>query len=245
MKRYLDYDGLKVLAHRGGAEESYENTTESFEYSQLLGCEFIETDVQVSSDGIPYIFHDDDLKRILNKPVRFDSLSSNEIDDLSIFNSCKIPKLSDTLLRFPNLCFQIDFKTDEVVMPALDVMNDMNVFDRVCIASFSSKRLQNVRSLYPDLCISMGPNEVFKTLLASLNLFKGEIPGDCLQIPMSYYGIKIVSKRFVDFVHSRGLKIMIWTINDIKTFKYLIDLGVDGIITDKPKLLFQTIEELT
>jgi len=245
MKRYLDYDGLKVLAHRGGAEESYENTTESFEYSQLLGCEFIETDVQVSSDGIPYIFHDDDLKRILNKPVRFDSLSSNEIDDLSIFNSCKIPKLSDTLLRFPNLCFQIDFKTDEVVMPALDVINDMNVFDRVCIASFSSKRLQNVRSLYPDLCISMGPNEVFKTLLASLNLYKGEIPGDCLQIPMSYYGIKIVSKRFVDFVHSRGLKIMIWTINDIKTFKYLIDLGVDGIITDKPKLLFQTIEELT
>jgi len=245
MKRYLDYDGLKVLAHRGGAEESYENTTESFEYSQLLGCEFIETDVQVSSDGIPYIFHDDDLKRILNKPVRFDSLSSNEIDDLNIFNSCKIPKLSDTLLRFPNLCFQIDFKTDEVVMPALDVINDMNVFDRVCIASFSSKRLQKVRSLYPDLCISMGPNEVFKTLLASFNLFKGEIPGDCLQIPMSYYGIKIVSKRFVDFVHSRGLKIMIWTINDIKTFKYLIDLGVDGIITDKPKLLFQTIEELT
>ena len=245
MKRYLEYDGLKVLAHRGGAEESYENTTESFEYSELLGCEFIETDVQVSSDGIPYIFHDDDLKRILNKPVRFDSLSSNEIDDLSIFNSCKIPKLSDTLLRFPNLCFQIDFKTDEVVMPALDVINDMNVFDRVCIASFSSKRLQKVRSLYPDLCISMGPNEVFKTLVASLNLFKGEIPGDCLQIPMSYYGIKIVSKRFVDFVHSRGLKIMIWTINDIKTFKYLINLEVDGIITDKPKLLFQTIEELT
>ena len=145
MKRYLEYDGLKVLAHRGGAEESNENTLESFDYSQSLGCEFIETDVQVSSDGIPYIFHDDDLKRILNNPIRFDSLSSNEIDELSIFNSCKIPKLSDTLLRFPNLCFQIDFKTDEVVMPALDVINEMNVFDRVCIASFNSKRLQNVR----------------------------------------------------------------------------------------------------
>ena len=245
MKRYLEYDGLKVLAHRGGAEESNENTLESFDYSQSLGCEFIETDVQVSSDGIPYIFHDDDLKRIINNPIRFDSLSSNEIDELSIFNSCKIPKLSDTLLRFPNLCFQIDFKTDEVVMPALDVINEMNVFDRVCIASFNSKRLQNVRSLYPDLCISMGPNEVFKTLLARFNLYKGDVPGDCLQIPMSYYGIKIVSKRFVDFIHSRGLKIMIWTINDIKTFKYLINLGVDGIITDKPKLLFKTIEELT
>ena len=245
MKRYLEYNGLKVLAHRGGVDESYENTLESFNYSQSLGCEFIETDVQVSSDGIPYIFHDDDLKRILNKSIRFDSLSSNEIDELNIFNTHKIPKLSEALLRFPNLYFQIDFKTDEVVMPALNVIKNMNAFDRVCIASFNSKRLQNVRSLYPDLCISMGPNEVFKTLAASLNLYKGNIPGDCLQIPMSYYGIKIVSKRFVDFVHSRGLKIMIWTINDIKTFKYLIDLGVDGIITDKPKLLFQTIEELT
>ena len=245
MKRYLEYKGLKVLAHRGGVDESYENTLESFNYSQSLGCEFIETDVQVSSDGIPYIFHDDDLKRILNKSIRFDSLSSNEIDELNIFNTHKIPKLSEALLTFPNLCFQIDFKTDEVVMPALDVIKNMNAFDRVCIASFNSKRLQNVRSLYPDLCISMGPNEVFKTLAASLNLYKGKIPGDCLQIPMSYYGIKIVSKRFVDFVHSRGLKIMIWTINDIKTFKYLIDLEVDGIITDKPKLLFQTIEELT
>jgi len=72
MKTYLKYDGLAVLAHRGGAEESYENTLESFEYSQSLGCKFIETDVQVSSDGVPYIFHDDDLKRICDIPKKFD-----------------------------------------------------------------------------------------------------------------------------------------------------------------------------
>ena len=66
MKPYLKYDGLEVIAHRGGAEESFENTTESFGYSISLGCKFIETDVQVSSDGIPYIFHDNDLNRISN-----------------------------------------------------------------------------------------------------------------------------------------------------------------------------------
>ena len=77
MKRYLEYDGLKVLAHRGGAEESNENTLESFDYSQSLGCEFIETDVQVSSDGIPYIFHDDDLKRILRKYQNNTQLKQN------------------------------------------------------------------------------------------------------------------------------------------------------------------------
>ena len=102
--------------------------------------------------------------------------------------------------------------------------------------------MEEVRGRYPDLCISMGPNEVAKTLIASFGLYKGNIAGDCLQIPMKYYGIKIVTKRFVDYVKSRGLKIMVWTINDVKTFKYLIDLKVDGIITDKPKLLFETLK---
>ena len=97
MKAYLQYDGLEVLAHRGGAEESYENTLESFDYSKNLGCKFIETDVQVSSDGIPYIFHDNDLKRILNINSKFDSLSIDQIDKLKIFNDYKIPRLEEAL----------------------------------------------------------------------------------------------------------------------------------------------------
>ena len=243
MKTYLDYEGLAVLAHRGGADESAENTLESFEYSISLGCKFIETDVQVSSDGVPYIFHDDDLKRICNIEKRFDSLSSKEIDQIRIFGDHKIPKLIETLYTFPTTSFQIDFKTNKVVKPALEVIEDANALNRVCIASFNSKRLMEVRTSFPNLCISMGPNEVAKTLLSSFSLYQGNVPGDCLQIPIRYYGIKVVTKRFVNFLKSKGLKIMVWTINDVKTFKYLIDLDVDGIITDRPKLLFKTLEE--
>ena len=212
MKTYLDYEGIEVLAHRGGAEESYENTLESFEYSQSLGCKFIETDVQVSSDGIPYIFHDDDLKRICEIPKKFDSLKSDEIDSLTIFNNHKI-------------------------------IQKTNSTDRVCIASFSSKRLERVRSMSPNLCISMGPNEVFKTLLSRYKLINSPLKGDCLQVPMKYYGLKIVTKKFVEYLKSKDIKIMVWTINDVETFKYLIQLNVDGIITDKPKLLFDTLEK--
>ena len=97
MKTYLNYNGLEVLAHRGGAEESFENTLESFDYSKSLGCKYIETDVQVSADGIPYIFHDNDLKRILNVSSNFSSLSSNQIDELRIFNNHKIPRLEEAL----------------------------------------------------------------------------------------------------------------------------------------------------
>ena len=194
MKRYLEYDGLKVLAHRGGAEESFENTLESFEYSQSIGCEFIETDVQASSDGVPYIFHDDDLRRILNKSVKFNELSSKEIDELQIFEKYKIPKLSETLIQFPNLLFQIDVKTDEVVEPALNVIHDLNVMDRVCIASFSSNRLNKIRSLNSELCISMGPNEVLQTFLASWNLYKGEISKSGVPILPSKRARKIPEK---------------------------------------------------
>ena len=243
MKTYLQYDGLTVLAHRGGADESFENTLESFDYSKSLGCKFIETDVQVSADGIPYIFHDDDLKRVLNISSKFDSLSSQEIDKLKIFDQYRIPKLEEALNEFPDISFQIDFKTDEVVAPALDVIKKTKSFERICVASFNSERLKRVRSTYPDLCISMGPNEVIKTLISSFGLYKGLIDGDCLQIPIRYYGVRVVTKRFVKYLKSKGLKIMVWTINDVKTFEYLIELKVDGIITDRPKLLFETLSK--
>jgi glycerophosphoryl diester phosphodiesterase len=201
--------------------------------------------VQVSSDGIPYIFHDETLTRLLGKNDVFSNLHSSEIEDLRIFEFHKIPRLDETLQTFPDMYFQIDVKTDEVAMPALEVIHQCKAEDRVCIASFNSARLSKVNNKYPEICLSMGPNEVSKMLLSSFGLYKKTIMGDCLQVPMYYYGIKVVTNRFVDFIHSKGLKICVWTINDEKTFKKLIDMGVDGIITDKPKLLFQVLNSET
>ena len=170
MKAYLNYSGLIVLAHRGGSIESYENTLASFEYAQSIGCKYIETDVQVSSDGIPYIFHDESLDRITGKNEIFSSLTSHEIDKLRIFNNHSIPKLDETLKTFPNLFFQIDLKTDMVAIPALEVIKLNNAENRVCIASFSSKRLKQVQDNYPEMCLSMGPKEVARLLLASFGI---------------------------------------------------------------------------
>ena len=242
MKDYLKYDGIAVLAHRGGALESYENTLESFDYSIGLGCKYIETDVQLSSDGVPYIFHDEDLKRLTGSNRPFHLHLSSEINDIKLFDKFKIPTLEETLITFPNAHFQIDFKSDEVVLPAIDIIRKTNSINRVCIASFDSDRLEIVRNELPDVCLSMGPKEVLGLLLKSYGLSKKDIPGDCLQIPIYKYGLKLVTKRFVDFVHSQDLKIMVWTINDKKNMDYLISLGVDGIITDKPKFLFDLIK---
>ena len=234
---YLRQPGISISAHRGGSLEAPENTLEAFKYSLDIGCKYIETDVQLSSDGIPYIFHDDDLKRILDQEIAFNSMPSSEIDRLIIFQKYTIPTLEAALLRFPEALFQIDVKTDEVAIPALKIIQKCAAMPRVCIASFNSDRLKTVSDLYPDVCLSMGPKEVMKLLLSSFKLYKKEVPGNCLQIPVYQYGLKLVTQRFVNYVHSQGLKIMVWTINDEKTMQGLIDLGVDGIITDRPSLL--------
>ena len=164
-------------------------------------------------------------------------MQSSEIDNLIVFEKYNIPTLEAALLEFPNALFQIDVKTDEVAIPALEVIKKCNAMQRVCIASFNSDRLKTVSDLYPDVCLSMGPKEVLKLLLSSFKLYKKEVPGNCLQIPVYQYGLKLVTQRFVNYVHSQGLKVMVWTINDEKTMQGLIDLGVDGIITDRPSLL--------
>lgn len=242
MKDYLNYDGLAVMAHRGGSLEAPENTIESFKYALEIGSDIIETDIQLSSDGIPYIFHDDDLKRIPGIEKNFNELLASEIDELNIFDDCKIPTLEETLKQFPNTKFQIDFKTDEVVDPAIEIINKLpNIKKNLCVASFSSQRLQKIRSKLSDVTYSMGPHEVLKLLLKSFGIYRGEISGDCLQIPIYRYGIKIVTRRFVDFCKRENIKISVWTINSIEEMDYLIGLDVDGIITDKPKALINLL----
>ena len=84
MHPYLSQSGVSISAHWGGSEEAPENTLESFSYAIELGSSYIETDVQLSADGIPYIFHDDDLGRLLNMDVTFNSLHSEQIDQLKL-----------------------------------------------------------------------------------------------------------------------------------------------------------------
>jgi glycerophosphoryl diester phosphodiesterase len=123
------------------------------------------------------------------------------------------------------------------------VIKNLNAFDRICIASFSSNRLEKVRNDFPEACLSMGPKEILKLLLASFGLYNQKVPGDCLQVPIYHYGIKLVTKRFVKYVQNIGLKIHVWTINDENTMRKLIDLGVDGIITDRPKVLNEILSK--
>ena len=226
------------FVHRGGDEEKTENTLEAFQYSSDLGFVFMETDVQLTSDGKVVIFHDNDLKRVAGLNKRINELTLKEIKEIDLINGGRIPSLEETLSSFPNLRFNIDIKVDFAVDQTIKIVNDQDAFNRVCLAAFSTNRLNRIRKLTDsNLCSSMGQAEIVKLLFSSFGLNLKTSPGLCAQVPVSQFGIPIVTKRFIKKVHDLNKFIHVWTIDETEEMYRLIDLGVDGLMTDKPSVL--------
>ena len=234
---FKDYNFYGFI-HRGGDEEKTENTLEAFQYSSDLGFVFMETDVQSTSDGKVVVFHDNDLKRVAGLNKKVSDLTLQEIKKIELFKGGRVPSLDDTLSSFPNLRFNIDIKVDSAVDETIKVIKKHDAFNRVCLAAFSTRRLNLIRKIAgPALCSSMGQAEVIQLFLNSYGLNFKISPGMCAQVPVSQFGIPIVTQRFINKVHDLNKLIHVWTIDEIEHMFRLIDLGVDGLMTDKPTVL--------
>ena len=232
------------FVHRGGAEEATENTLEAFQHASNMGFTFMETDVQATKDQQIVAFHDVDLSRMANVNKTVDELSFNEIKELNLLGGGKIPTLKELLSSFPSLRFNIDIKTENAVEGTVSIIKDLNAFNRVCIASFSSARLNRIRNIAgPKCCTSMGQNEIVNLLLRSYSLPFPKSVGHCAQVPVSQWGIPIVTKKFINCAHNENKLVHVWTINEEKEMNNLIDLGVDGLMTDRPSVLHKVLKD--
>ena len=230
------------FVHRGGGEEKTENTLDAFQYSSDLGFVYMETDVQSTSDGKVVIFHDSDLKRVAGLNKRVSDLTFKEIKEVDLILGGRIPSLEETLSSFPNLRFNIDIKVDSAVEETIRIVKNHHALNRVCLAAFSTNRLNRIRHLTgSDLCSSMGQAEVVRLLLNSYGLNFKASPGFCAQVPVSQFGITIVTKKFIQKVHDLNKLIHVWTIDETEEMYRLIDLGVDGLMTDKPTVLKEAL----
>tara|TARA_Y100001960_G_scaffold290489_1_gene331158 strand:- start:675 stop:1427 length:753 start_codon:yes stop_codon:yes gene_type:complete len=240
---YLDNYKFTPFSHRGGSIENDENTLEAFEKSINLGYQYIETDVRHTKDNKLVIFHDADLKRICNLDVSISSLSFKELQEYKIFNKHKIPLLSEALNTWSNVYFNIEPKSEESAYLLLDELKKQKDLNRFCVGSFKSANLSIMRvGLKHKICTSMSQDEVINFFINRLfPFFNNNAP--CIQIPMYFYGVQIVTKNLVDHVHNLGKKIHVWTINDESEMKTLIDYEVDGIMTDRPKKLKELLLE--
>lgn len=227
-----------ALAHRGGNETAPENTMVAFEQAVGLGLRFIETDVQVTRDGIAVIFHDDDLQRLADRPGRVADHGSAELNGLRILGREPIPHLEELLGAWDDVRFVIEPKTDLAVEPLAEAIRRTGTIDRVCIGSFSGARIRRCREIMgPRLCTSLGPAGVTRMRLASLGLPAGGFVEGAAQVAVRHYGLPVVDRLFVEAAHRHGLEVQVWTVNEESEMDRLLDLGVDGLITDRPALL--------
>jgi glycerophosphoryl diester phosphodiesterase len=237
---YLDWPGPIPFAHRGGASDAPENTMPAFDRAVRLGYRYLETDVHVTADGIVVAFHDDDLSRTCGRPGRISTLPWSEVSTARVDGTEPIPRLSDLVEAFPGARLNIDCKSDAAVGPLADEVKRLGILDGVCLASFSDRRIRMLRRrIGAGACTSMATRELALLWATGVNLGRAL----AAQVPVRQGRVVVVTKRFVRWAHRRGIPVHVWTIDDPAEMHRLLDLGVDGIITDRPTVLKEVFVE--
>ncbi len=240
---FLEHDGILAFAHRGGVEAGPENTLVAFEAAVRLGYRYVETDVHCTRDGVLVAFHDSVLDRVTDQRGRIAELDYREVRAARVGGTEPIPRLADLLGSWPELRVNIDPKHDDAVEPLAAVIRQTKAIDRVCVGSFSGARLDRIRGLLgPALCTSMGPLEVVRLWFGKFGFAAGEFVAGCAQVPTHHYGLPMVDRRFVRAAGRLGLQAHVWTVDAAPEMHRLLDLGVAGLMTDRPTVLKQVLE---
>lgn len=237
---YLDNDRPIAFAHRGGTTEAPENSLRAFRDAHLLGFRYLETDVHATSDGVLVAFHDDDLERTCGEKRTIATSTWQSLSTARLSGTDPIPLLDDLLDEFPDARLNIDCKADQALEPLIAKLRDRDLLDRVCIGSFSDRRLARVRSEFGHrVCTSMGPREVASLAFRSLSRIpvRGAGPALAAQVPVSQGPVPVTTARFVRNAHALGLQVHVWTVDDPVEIARLLDLGVDGIMSDDTRAL--------
>lgn len=236
---YLQHSGPIPFAHRGGASAAAENTMSAFADAVALGYRYVETDVHATKDGRLVAFHDPDLERTCGIKANIADLTWEELSRARVSGQEPIPLLSELLTAWPNLFVNIDCKSDNALGPLIAALREHDCLERVCLGSFSDARLDALRTEFGGAaCTSMGPRDVAKFLAGSIVGRRATVTtAQCAQVPVKQGPIPVTTRRFIDRAHDAGLAVHVWTIDEPMEMTRLLDLGVDGIMTDNTRAL--------
>ena len=238
---FLDGPGPIAFAHRGfaaGAAVGAENSMAAFEAALAIGYRYLETDVRVTADGVALAFHDARLDRVTDRRGRLDRLPWEAVRRARIAGREPIPQLCDLLGAWPDVYLNLDVKSDRAVAPTIAALRRTGSVARVCVGAFSTDRIAAVRAaLGPALCTSLGPHEALRLKMPRNARAPRELVGRCAQVPARIGARPFVDARYLRAAHRLGLPVHAWTVNDRAEMIRLLDLGVDGIMTDRADVL--------
>lgn len=235
---FLDVPGPIAFAHRGSSPDGRENTLAAVERIVRLGFTHLETDVRVSRDGVPLLMHDPTLDRTTDKTGAVADLEWKEVGKARVAGTEPVARLDELLASFPGLRVNLHVKVAAAVGPLAAAVRAAGALDRVCVAAFQDRYVAAARArLGPGLCTALGTRGTIALKLAAQRGGRVRTPALCAQVPPRAGRLRVVDERFLRAAHRSGLQVHVWTINDAAEMRRLLDLGVDGIMSDRAETL--------
>ncbi|WP_159700174.1 glycerophosphodiester phosphodiesterase [Arthrobacter sp. 18067] len=239
--------GPLPFAHRGFSLDGLENSMAAFKAAVELGTVHLETDVHTTSDGVLLVFHDSSLDRVTDSVGDIASLTASEVALARIGGVEPVPTFDELVSALPGARLNLDVKDWNSVGPMAEAIEKHGIHDLVLVTSFSDRRRRAVLSrLSRRVASSAGssltaifvllgpvlPARLARKLLAGVDVF---------QVPVRYGRLPVVTPGFIRRAHRLGRQVHVWTINDPAEMDRLLDLGIDGVVSDRVDLLKEVL----
>ena len=252
-----------LFAHQGGADLWPSNTLLAFQNAAELGVDVLEMDVHLTADDDLVVIHDHTVDRTTDGTGRVGDMTVEELKQLDAGyaftpddgvtypyrgQGVTIPTLDEVLTAFPDYRINIEIKDDNLhaAERLSDIIQAHNAQERVIVLSFHDDPLAYFRKLQPQVATGAGPGETRTFyILSSLYLWRFHRPhADAYQVPISQSFAHFDTPEFIGHAHNMNQQVHFWTINDADEMRRLLQLGADGIMTDRPDIGIQIFEEL-
>jgi glycerophosphoryl diester phosphodiesterase len=254
MHPFFDVPRPIVIGHRGAAGDCPENTLFSFDTALRQGAQILESDIHVSRDGVPVLLHDPDLERTTDGhgPAadldwadlrRLDAAyhERNEWGETPLRGTgIRIASLEEAFATFPEARFNLEIKSEDprATRATLDLVQRFDRADRTLLAAGENPIMEILRDalsrhpVRPAVGASLA--EIVQAVASATSGAAMPEGVMALQVPPSFMGNPLITPAFVDHAHDHDVQVHAWTINDLAEIESLLEIGVDGIVTDLP-----------
>lgn len=236
-----------IFAHRGGAGDFFtQNSRAAFDWGLKAGADGLETDVHATRDGRLVIMHDAKLDTTTDAKGLVKDHDWSQLSEVRLRGGETLLSLEEFLERYPQTNVNIDVKSDEALWPFIDLMSKRNDLDRMCFASFSTRRIKTLRSVFgTKVATSATPGKIVSLSLCShlgispknFGLQTVSRQRIYLQIPRKDYVIVEANPRLVAYAHELNMPVFAWGVETEKQYQNLKEYSVDAVFTDHVKEL--------
>ena len=257
---FFESDRPMVIAHQGGEGLRPSNTLIAFENAVDLGVDVLEMDVHSTSDGTLVLIHDDTVDRTTDGSGRVKELTLAELQQLDAGDywtpddgatypyrgqGVRIPTLEEIVTAFPEMKYNIEIKQVDpsIAVPLCKLLRHYGLTDRALVASFHPTAMNEFRAACPEVATSMVEDEIRPFFILN-TVFLGALyspPGTAFQVPEYSGNLHVLTPRFVRGAQRNNVAVHPWTIDDPADMARFLDMGVDGIITDRPDLMLELL----